>query len=658
MTRTISADLLAAAQSLRARPTLSADIIDKRLRWTLPISNGINSDNPTDLAYHTNKALRVRIGAAGAVYSQVITTLATDAEWDSWTTEEATGIATNYGDCAIAAYSATQWIIYFAAPNGGNFGVGMIYSSDSGANWSAAALILSGLAVEPRVAAHYKTLVVQESGNVDAYDMTWAAPPTFSAARGLGGYTATNEYGVACGGRQIPVALYHILVAHDGLIQYTSYTSPTWTALRNIYPSGSLATTAPSGAKHAHPAITANGTTLLASWLEDYDHSPSAWNLTVTHVSLDTGLHFGQECSQSMHHGTAYRAGLCYVPSEHAFYCAIERQTAKAIAYDASDANSNHTALPVLSYRRTTHAQGTSRLEVRIHEPAAAYQLDGLADPHPVHPLAWVIVNRGWNGTTEALDPHYLVASRRTEYKKGGVLELECLDTWGILERWSPHRTITWSGDSIAWLCAEICAQVGIRWDFDGDAAWFRTITTFVIRPTETGATAMRALIRLAGGVTRTTEAGKLYGINLVAHTQTEPTIGNLSEILEASLGTTLWSATTVRHIGDGQADYIENANDAMELGMRLNMTVFDRREDTSLIVQEAATRDLLLAHASGRSDLVTVPLRPDLELWDLILLAASGVGPPKRMITGITEVADIQHMRLESRLTLSADPT
>ena len=136
------------------------------------------------------------------------------------------------------------------------------------------------------------------------------------------------------------------------------------------------------------------------------------------------------------------------------------------------------------------------------------------------------------------------------------------------------------------------------------------------------------------------------------------PEIGANGEIREGACGVGAVEATLLRVSSPANGVYAEAESLPLSqaMGGRLPLVIEDNRVHTAGLAAAVAGHALALAALDARADRATVPLRPDLELWDAVtLLAPAGSLPAgdtgARVITEISE--DVYSARNRFEMTL-----
>jgi hypothetical protein len=236
---------------------------------------------------------------------------------------------------------------------------------------------------------------------------------------------------------------------------------------------------------------------------------------------------------------------------------------------------------------------------------------------------------------------------------------LHAVDGWGLLDLWRPAETLTWSGQTIEWLCMELCQRVGLSFTHQTHSAFTHALAIFTIPPETSAARAIQQLLFLAGATARFTGAGALHAMNLFSYAPTDRVnVGHSNEILSASLSLRPYVATASRIYGAGAGSSAENDIQSMTLGLRIKVCIEDARLTDANQAHDVGDYQWRVQELSARSERVTVPLRPDAELYDTVSLhVATGVIPRSddlRQITSIHEHYDaprqLAHTTLELR--------
>ena len=385
-------------------------------------------------------------------------------------------------------------------------------------------------------------------------------------------------------------------------------------------------------------------------------------------------LHYGDEVALVLYAATDRKLCLAYDAKSRTLYAGNETSVCCATLYDASDSAQNIEDLPIVAYHRDTGGHhgpsghlgpsaGWSRLDLEIHDPDRTYKAIGRAgeDGEAVQPLAEVIVSRGYvvagAEESEDLDPHYIVEARYTHGRGPGRLLLQALDGWGLLDQWRPVMPIVYEGRSARDILEDLAAKVGLAYDDTATSALGRTLSEFRVLPSQTAASAISSLLTLCGCAALFQEDGTLYAVELYSYAPNAVTVGTEGQITRGEFSQTAREPNSFHVLGDGvaAADLQPTAN--MALGLRVHRRIVDHRYTSSGQATDRTNALYTQATLGRRRDQVTVPLRPDLELWDRVQLTDHGGIIPDddnvRRVVRIRELWRARAGRLETYLTL-----
>ena len=692
--RTLSSSLLTAATRWGSKPTILADVKNKRWRWTTLCSVdsaacfSAQVQAPWSYAHPTPTLVyRISTDESGYVRLIKVTNIAYSAQWYNWGVATFTG-AIPSSDCALAlldSESDQSFRAFWLVNNGGTTEIWWSYTSDQGATWAAPALICttdsSYLAACEEMLFYFNAgaLCVRHCG---AAYTTWHlhAGPTFSC-------TTPRGVGVLYDYHQL---YYRIAIAADGKIYVATHhrNADTWPQHpTQIAPGGRGPAPAASLLREPSVASYWHGTDLryAVSWIEDYSGTDLTWVYPVIVWSLDYA-HFGDETAISMGATTHHRANLTYWHPTKTLYIANEESVAKSVCWATANADLNVSDLTVESYERDTRPLG-SRLTINLVNPnppslrapvrnnlTNAAAIDGIYDAAGrtgsyacLYPLSVLFLNRGYitggYAERETLDPYYLTEIEVTKGQGSGPhaassLVLHAVDGWGLLDLWRPAETLTWVNQTIEWLCTELCQRVGLAFTHGASSAFTRALPLFTVSPMSTAATAIQQLLFLAGAVAYFTEAGAMHAVNLFGYAPTARVyLGNSNEILTASLALRPYVATASRVWGNATGANAENDIQSMTLGLRLKRYIEDARLSVTAQANDVADYLWRTQELSERSERVTVPMRPDPELYDTVSLhVAIGVIPRAddlRQIIAIRERYDASQQIAQTTLEM-----
>jgi len=671
--RSMTDTLRAAALSWGSEPSLAVDVRDKRLRWSSTRWDD-GSQCWIDQVADGDTIHRGLTDGSGNVKHAKVTDPSTSSQWTDWETLRSDAI--NNSDLAVARLDSDKIRIYYVKDAGSStWDIVYVETSDGGENWSTPSNAATGIngapagedAEPPRLAAAYQYLFYTEGGQVIARSIPWggspASPSTWTA---LGTLEERQGLGATYNGS---TGLCYLVVAGAGTTESAStcgitigtYTpsGPSWSSPLQIAPGGTGSASSDS-ALSSPSALYADGLYLVA-WIDCFEGDSSEWTQPVV-LSSDDWEHFGNEVALSIWASTYRRVALAYIASSKSVYAANERIACQTTMYSADDDSRNLTGLTPASYRRHTDEDG-SRLHLEILNVDGAYDTidQREEDAECIRPLSTVVLNRGY-ATSDgqeriALDPHYIVRASITQGLQQGRLVIDAVDGWGLLRMWRPNETLTWAKRTIRWLLTEICARVGLVFSGSAQTSFDYQVPTFTVHPSQDGAQMAHRLLFLAGAVAFFDMEGQMKAYQLYGYGPSYDDIGANDEILQGAYGPTVPSGTSFRVYGDEAGAAGETSWISMDLGLRLNVNRQDYRLTTDTAAQVVQQYDWTRARMSCRREGVTIPMRPDLELWDRVRLFPSGdVVPPSdcmRRVVTIGEEWDGEKGRYVSRVAM-----
>lgn len=667
--RSLSAELLAAALSMRGRPSVSLDIHDKRLRWTgLHWADG--STKWTDQVADAAVIHRVRSNGTDIEWCKV-STPTTEAEWTDWSLAKATDVTD--GEVAIACIATDDIRLFALRVDVADTTWDIVYldSTDGGANWDAAwSVAVAGIdgakagdtPEHPRLAAVGDHLFYTDAGSVKAIHLPWGGAPGVGGTwADLGVLTVRGGLGVDWTGTGYD---YAVAAAGAGNISIGIYTSntQTWSTARQIAPGGVAPATDTDGLRN--PSVLVADSIYFIAWLDVFLGADSSWTQQVVLSSTDW-IHFGNEVALSIWATTDRRVALAYLAGTKTLYAANEKITCQAAFWESDDALQNLTGIAPTRYHRQTDHRG-SHLTINVLNKAGLYDTVQQAGEYGqcIRPLAILELTRGYitkdpgpppthQVEAETLDPHYILSAGITQGFDRNHLHIEAVDGWGLLDLWRPNETLTWSGETIEWLATEICARVGLAFAFTGTSMDY-AIPTFTVHPSQPGAEILQRLLLLSGCVAWFDEAGVMQARELYGYSPSYFDVGTESEILEGSYAASTVAATSFRIFGDGAGAAGEVSWISMSLGLRINRNRQDYRLASDAACQVLQRLDWTRARMQTRKDWVLVPMRPDPEMWDRVRVFPGGDVIPAadclRRVVGIQERWDAKQFAAKHR--------
>lgn len=643
MTRTIHPTLLATARSFQGKPTLHAAIADTRLHWSILHDTAGASELAAQVADDTT-IHRIRTNATDAQVARV-TDPTTASQWTTWTK---IGTIVAGSDVSIARYAANSLRAFYLSSAGGP-NIRERQSTDSGATWGAPTAAVTPAAGSYHFAAAGQKLFYLDGVTIThltkasgtwAGSITWAAFPTITTCHGIAvAYNGTSTFA--------------LLVAHDGYLSFGTYINGIgFSAATQLYPgpNGVPAT----NAIPKYPSIAIVGSQYLITYLDTYAGSPARAQPT---VALTDGTTITNQTAVHLAATTARRTAATYITSTRRIYLANESAVTTALAYDASDTTQNITSTNVLAYTRDTRPH-RSTITAQLFDPTGALKTFGQESTAAaaLRPLAKFTLSRGYilSGTPTriALDPHYITRITYNAHANPGICTIQAEDGWTLLELWQPDTLLTFTNHTVAQLIDHILARVGLVATDDGSAGASYTVPTFTITPATNGREAALQALALGGLQGIWQEDGSLYAVQLAAYAPGAIAVGS-AEILSAAYSAELPPANDIRYYGmDATPAQVGGSSTddtaAQQLGLSRTISRFDARLTTNA---EAAIAAALLAeqeYCRTYRDEITLPLRPDVEIYDKISLDTDTTIIPTairvRRVTRIREEHSAKH--------------
>jgi len=622
--REISAELLAAARSLRGVPAVWLDVHDRRDRWRAHFDAGQASHRCDQACIYDTWILRLRSlnGVQGLQAATVYDPEAPEHWPGSW--YDLHGRCEQGSDVALGVLgiklSSTRARAYCFWQDGADKTI-QCAETTNGYAFGAPEAVCTGINLGGWLAADHEAVFYHADNSLVKLWFkpegggAWASS-TYDALGALG-----QAYGLAACYLE-SADLYYLLVAADGRLYAGGWnpSSDTWFPPQQLAPGGAGA--AGSGVVLREPSLVRAYATWYATWVESVAQGPG-WQQTVA-SSAATWPHFGNEIALATGgSGGSARAALAYRPFHYHLFAGDETSGVHRLDYTDSNAAQNIAGLTVGAYTRRTTADG-SRLTVWVDNRDGAWSDWGQQDAaaEALRPHAAVALQRGYRTASGdvvvALDPHYLVSLSEEGGAHEGWLRLVAVDGWGLLRYWRPAEPLTWEGCTIGWLLQHLAARVGLGYVALGGDALDEALARFTVLPGQSAADAMAALLRMAGCGARWSAAGTLQVGTWEALAGVTTALGEEGELLWARREQTAPLATSWLVYGQGVMGRQENAAASMALGLRARATRVESRADTQALADAAAEGWRLRGDGSGWTLQARVPMRPDLELWDL----------------------------------------
>jgi hypothetical protein len=661
----ITPTLLHAACSWQAEPIVQAIIEDRRIRWRA-LHDWPAGPDAGPVAQYNNGSITLRMVAdeAGRIWMARVWDHGDPDAWESWTL--VAGDAHSACDLAVAWIAPYTWLLVYEGAVGHQ--VLARISTDNGLTWPAPAT-LHVAAQAPWLAAWGAWAFVLED-QLHAYRWTgaaWSGPHTL-------GDMATPDPGGVAAYHDPDAQLAHILYSSGGQLHkvelHTGGASPAYTTPRILAPGGDQAGAAPARIVLPSLAWVAD-LGLVATWVERHTGALSGWGLPVSAVARDDAAqHFGQLCPLAEPQVSSQRWSLAYGSQAKVLYAGNRRRIVSAPVFDVDIRGWMRLGpADALSYRRVAEGHEPGALTVELLDPALAYRNPGdtASAARAIKPLSAVRMRRGYRTAAgiETVDTpnYYITSATLSEGQGAGHLCIRATDVYGLLALWRPVESIQWYGRSVAWLLEEVCGRVGLRVAIEGAPGLQDTLPHFSLHPHQSALTAVQALLRLGRAVARPAADDTLRVLAYPPSQQVAPQIGAAGEVREATYGCARYPYTHARIASEAHDAYAEAecvaASQAM--GQRFSYVLEDNRVASEAMAAGIATHILGLAALYGRADQATIPLRPDLEIWDAVTLLADEAAIPAsagaRVVARLVEEAAPVRNRHVTQLTLGATP-
>ena len=659
----ITQTLREAAQSTPNESVIQAIVEDRRLRWSI-LHDWPAGPDVGRVAQFNNGSITLRAVSddAGQIWTVRVWAHHDPAAWEAWTL--AASDAQYACDVAVSWMAPYTWLLLYEGATAHQ--VMARISTDDGVTWSPShAMHTAGQA--PWLAAWGDWALILED-QLHAYHRTgamWTGPYTLLSV------TTPQPQGVAVY-YDADAQWGHILYSSRGQLFKVEFDSkepvPTFTTARPLAPGGD------QGGSDVAAIVLPSLTRLfdlgiVATWVERHTGPLHGWGLPVSAVARDDNAqHFGQICPLAEADVSAQRWHLAYDGATKTVYAGHRRRLVRAPLFDKQLYEwMSLGPVDVLSARRVAERDEPGSLTVELLDPALAYRNPGHADSaaRPVKPLSAVRLRRGYRTAAgvETIDTpnYYVTTATMSEGHGAGRLRLEALDAYGLLALWRPVESIEWYHRTIAWLLAEIGGRVGLRIEVADAPGVEAVLPHFGLHPHQSALTAMRALLRLGCAVARPAADDTLQVMGYPASQESSAEIGTANEIREAAYGWGRYRHTHVSVASEAHDAYAEAEDVAASqaMGQRFSRMLEDNRVASEVMAAGIAGHMLDLAKSWGLQDQVSVPLRPELEIWDHIALHANEAAIPaqakERVLVRLVEEITLLRDRCVSRLTLGA---
>ena len=609
--------------------------------------DGAATPVPTDMTGSATLLQRVR-NDAGSIEHSKITDPAEGAQWLVWTAIAAGARADS--DVAICYTTAAKTTLRAYWQDAATDDFWARESADQGDNWGVAWMCNNGFAGMKYIAADYQQFWVQSG--VSIYWHAYAPAETGGAGASWGG-AYTDPLGISCVQKEDGSDTAHVIFAADrriyslrvwhNAVQSTHYLDPP-----------SDQTVAAAAAPRLPSLCRLGGQTWACSWVRYSTGTPTMHQETVQFSLEDDCYRFGATCGMRMDSAGVQRMSMAYVTTHQRIFCGHDTATHWTYHYALGDAAGETYSVTPVRYRRIKNGHEPGILELEFLDPTGSYRSHASRGNASITAgfatMNTVTLKRGWKTSagdqTISLDPHYITQVSRSSYRDGGHVFVTAVDGFGLLEMTRTEAPLTYLNRSLAYIAADIVALAGLVWADDADAIWATVMTSFTINPRISARQALLDVLALAGAVAYVAGAGGITGRVLVGYIPgSTPVLGDQDEIEHAMFGVGVSSITSVDWIGDAVGYHSETPMREASQGRRFTAIHTDLRATTLAIATQAALYRQALADMEHDLCVITVPLRPDLEIWDEVTISAnindvSAAMNPK-VVTRIAEELD-----------------
>jgi len=653
VTHPIGPTLLDAATSRCGVPVVLLDVQDRQTRWQSHCVVGAASTQHTDMVGVGGRVHRALLQGSEVLYALVDSPDAPEAWPGAW--EVVADDADGDADVAIAAYAGALSIFYRDRAGW----LSRVDSADGGLTWSVPTRCCAW-DYATRVAAAGAVCIWSRPGEVHvAITRDDLGQPAWFPA---GTYDGAGTFG-QCGGLALCAdhaspQHYYLVCALDGALYVASFHEPsrTFGATHRMLPPGSAGT--PSTSQVHDPSAVSAADGLYVSCVDRVGAGDLAhWEQPIV-LHTPQYPHASRSAVVDMGQSAAARPSLA-TDGEH-LYLAYQNAVCRAALPTGAAAAHDLSGLCPSAYTVRADAHG-SRLTVWL--PNANGSFDALGDPcglcASLRPWSRMVLQRGYRtvagAEAVALTPHYVEAARLEYHRGGSTLRLEAVDGRGLLARWRSPDVCTWEGEAIRALLGQVAGLVGLACADAGEPELAATLARCVLQSGQTAWSVVCDLLTLAGAVAYCDESGTVQVRVLARHAPEPVSIGAAGEILGWSRCVEAGPHNAARVYGDRTAAASPPSVTSMESGIALYRSIVDYRATTAALAEGLAAHHDLLARMSARRELVDVPLRPDIELWDRATLPPEHHAPDSGFwrVMGVVEEYDAAQGVYRSRLEL-----
>lgn len=483
----------------------------RRLRWE-NVYAGAEPDAPSALAVTGDGAvLRARTAPGSpddVLYYQRVPAPGPGSAWGSWSSLGSVAA----GSGVVLAARGSQALLAFVAP--GRREVRLRESSDGGQSWGGSVLVVTApadvywlaLAIAPSgvVALFYAAgatlYAVQRTGSVWGAPSAW--PHSVAQITGVAARAGDDwELAVTGTGSEGHSRVWTVLFGNGTLLDVG-----VWSGLMELTRANSG-----SGVVYRGPSLGFTDTRHLA-FVEDFAGPVAVKRPFLSHMPAGAGFlqNLWREPAP-FNTASAYGVGLA-ADARWAWSASSNAVWRADLALGALDVSAD--VLEVV--QEAWPARG--RVVVTLHNAHGRYTSPGQGEL-----AAWTLgaeLRIAWGYRTTAgietvLGPAtWIEGWEQRSGVLGATVRIEASDGWGLLDAWRARRSYVWPAGSTtpAAVLQYLLARAGLALATESVSAFFQTATpAFLVQAGETGAQAMRRLLRRGNDVLFFRGAGALH---------------------------------------------------------------------------------------------------------------------------------------------------
>ncbi|MHB1133726.1 MAG: hypothetical protein ACYC4L_15240 [Chloroflexota bacterium] len=656
--RNLSASLLAAIRSPSRAPLLSLRVEDRppvgeRLEWQDLVRSGPDSNGCRAARLADGRIVRVQLTGHLAPYAIAVCVDSLSGAQNTWV-QIATGVG--YGQPAVCTWDSSILVAWFHA-NG--LTINWRLSSDAGATWGTVEVVSTFIAPEyPRALAllwlNATDIIMAIAYHVEPHaapynDHVWLIRWRAGIWSPLGNQGDLHPAGsiaiaspdantihvwTACFSAAVGAALYH---------QAFDTTSNAWLAPAPvaIHAATPLSATQFSCITGAYLPDGATPRYLLG-WIDHLSSGSTPPCQFVYCFTPDPAL-ITVPLSHRLGAAPQFAAWDFVAGAEHVYLVGAQSvwEAARHTASRALDLPPEH----ILTLDLDQESNGGGHLVVRLDDEGARYAAAGQPGPlRPLRPGSQVILGLGYRGAGGAERSYqadwWLARVHRQRQQDGtAVLVLECVDTWGWLERQTAPMTVLHAGKSVGDIVRRLLATVAARAALPADARLDTVVGALSVDVGERYADPLKRLLRENGYGLRftTTQTGAGGPANLTATVYDavpaplpapDLDLGPAGIVpLALSRAAAAPQPNHVAVLGLGITNFAYSYDDVEQQAFQRTERWTARHLTTDAATQDVAERLLAWHDAARYVAEVTIPLHPTVEVGDVARLSDAWLG-------------------------------